>query len=175
NNLEKYGFSREQVIKIVCISFGTLSCSWKRTENILNNLEEYGFNSKQVIKIVYSFPQILGYSWERTSGILNNLEKYGFSSKQIIKIVCTFPAILGCSWERTEKILNICKNIGFNILNAPHKLMFSPETLQSRINFLRIKFEMENEKLLKTIFASNKAFEKRFGISREELLKDYLD
>jgi len=103
------------------------------------------------------------------------LEKYGFSSKQIIKIVCTFPAILGCSWERTEKILNICKNIGFNILNAPHKLMFSPETLQSRINFLRIKFEMENEKLLKTIFASNKAFEKRFGISREELLKDYLD
>jgi len=82
---------------------------------------------------------------------------------------------LSCSWERTEKILNICKNIGFNILNAPHKLMFSPETLQSRINFLRIKFEMENEKLLKTIFASNKAFEKRFGISREELLKDYLD
>lgn len=106
---------------------------------------------------------------------LQGIIDFGFSREQVIKIVFTFPATLGCSWKRTEEILNICKNIGFNILNAPYKLVLSPKTLQSRINFLRNKFEMRNDQVLKIIFRGNKRFEEQFGISKEELLRDYLD
>ena len=104
---------------------------------------------------------------------MNNLEKYGFGHEQVVKIFYTLPATLGCSWERTKEVLDIFRNIDFNVLNKPKHLMFSPNTLQSRINFLRIKFEMENTELVKVVFQGNKQFEKRFEISKEELLRDY--
>ena len=141
----------------------------------LQGLKDYGFLEKQIQKIVSVFPATLSCSWERTLGILNNLEEYGFSSEQVIKIVCGFPTTLGCSWERTEKLLDIFQSIGFNVSNKPVRLMFSPDTLQSRINFLRIKFKIENTELVKVVFRNNKQFEKQFGISKEELLRDYLN
>lgn len=78
-NLKRYGFSADEVRKIVMKFPAVLACTAERTNVLLGNLERYGFSADNVRGIVMKFPAMLGYTAERTNEVMRWHDKHGIS------------------------------------------------------------------------------------------------
>ena len=143
-NLEKYGFSMEEIIEMVRKLPSIPAYTAERINKLLRNLEKYGFSKEQVIKIVVKQPAILNYTAERINKLLRNLEKYGFSKEQVIKIVVKQPAILNYTAERINKLLRNLEKYGFSkeqvikmVVELPTILGYTAERTGNSIEWFR--------------------------------------
>lgn len=102
-------------------------------------------------------------------GKRENLEAYGFTRAQVQKMCVAFPGILGCTEARTRTALMVMEEIGCDPLTKPQRLMFSPDLLRARLRFLKTK-GLGGKEVLHHVFASNEQFERRWGVSRAQLL-----
>jgi len=143
-NLQEYGFTKDQAIKVKVGFPNLLGCTAERTNGLLKNLQEYGFTKNQLIKMAASLTSLLSYTAERTNGLLKNLQKYGFTKNQVIKMAAVFPSLLSYTAERTNGLLKNLQEYGFTKnqvikmeVKLPSLLGYTAERTGKHIEWLR--------------------------------------
>ena len=163
-NLGGYGFSKEEVRKIVLEAPAVLSFAEESVNSKLKNYEAYGFSKEEVRKLVLGSRSAVEYAEKSVNSKLRNLEAYGFSRAEVRKIVLGVPAALGCAKKSVNsKLRNLEKTRTFHngfamtldnrkvrklILSFPSVLSFSEHTLGWKMRTMAVITEGEKQEML---------------------------
>ena len=173
--LEKLGFSREDIIKMLKFLPPIFGYSMDNINKKLTDLEELGYSREDIIDMIKAFPTIMGYSIDNIKKKFDDLEKIGFSEDEIISMTKSLPALLGLSIENIKEKIEFYDSIGMHDLasHKPRYLMQSVSLSYARYQFYLsrgITIRMDNYKRL---FISNKDFLKQYLVTKTDLLNMY--
>ena len=98
---------------------------------------------------------------------LESLEAYGFARGEVRATVKRLPALLGYTAERTGRNILLVRSAGIDVREHTALLILAPDLLQGRIAYTK----QEGLALTPSLLGqSNKAWEKRFGLTRDEVI-----
>jgi hypothetical protein len=142
-NLGGYGFSKEEVRKIVLEAPAVLSFAEESVNSKLKNYEAYGFSKEEVRKLVLGSRSAVEYAEKSVNSKLRNLEAYGFSRAEVRKIVLGMPAVLDCAKKPVNSKLRNLEAYGFSraevrkiVLGVPAALGCAKKSVNSKLRNL---------------------------------------
>ncbi len=144
NYLEKYGYLKKQIEKI--IHNHSLNCY--QEEKLLNKiivintfLEDLGFNNKQIIKMTSLQPELYCYNLKILQDKLENFLKIGYEFGTLLKMLEILPNLLAYHQEKINNKITELLNLGYtmkNIFNMTKKL---PQLYCYKSNFITNYFQ----------------------------------
>lgn len=171
------GYTIEETIKIIIKNPKIFTYDFKPNGNIDNKynyfLKELGYKEEQITLITTRFPEIYSLSINTIQGRLNHLINLGFHPNIIKIMFYNFPQIISFTNELIDEKYNYYASINMLdiFIKDPKYLMQSIQLTEARRQYLINKnLDINNYKKL---FISNKKFKKNYGITNEEILKDY--
>ena len=137
-----------------------------------------GYTRDDVIKMTKRFPILYTLSVDKMGQKINNMEKFGdigFAREEVIEMTKKLPALFGLTDDNISQKIELYDSIGLHdvAIKTPQNLMQSAALSYARYCFFlekNIEINMSNYAYL---FYNNKAFESKYKISKEELLKKY--
>ncbi|HOL10695.1 MAG TPA: hypothetical protein PLH87_11255 [Bacillota bacterium] len=171
NYLKAKGFADKQIIKMWHRSSNMMGLKDENIDEKFANFLKKGFKTNQIIEMCYKSPSIMCYSSEKINVKFNRFLELGLKLEQVVEMWHKSPYLACQSIERTEKHFELCQKydlMGYVISN-PNNLIISPDLLEARIYF----FIENGISLDKGLFDDNEAIEKKYNITREELLRNY--
>ena len=142
-------------------------------------LISYGYSKEDANKIIDNY-SLTGYKEDtlkqKTIEIFDYMNNgLNYSREEVIKMTKTLPAIYSYSIENIKEKMDFYDSIDMHRLAVvdTKQLMQSVNLSYSKYMFFKdkhVNVSMDNYRLL---FTGNKLFEKRYGISKEELIEKY--
>ena len=151
------------------------SVSIENLKQKIEDMENLGYSREEVIKMTKGLPSIFGYSIENLKQKIEDMENLGYSRAEVIKMTKGLPSIYGLSIENMRQKIEFYDSIGLHSLAilAPKCLMQSTKLSYARYMFFKEKSVSIDETNYAKLFASQKKFERQYGIPKEELLARY--
>jgi hypothetical protein len=141
----------------------------EQIDELMKRLGDYGFTPSEIIKMIEDFPRLLKIKVKSFNEFVarfhGGLELADYEIRKMLK---SAPSILKCTADRLTALLTIFEEVGYDFREKPQHFMFSPKLLRGRIIVLRRNLGCVPHNKL---FTENTKFEKRFGISRDELIE----
>lgn len=174
-DLKKLGYTKEEIIKM---TKSTPSIYDYSTETLLQKIEDIkqlGYSMEEVIEITKNSSVIFTYNIESMEQKIEDLKKLGYSKEEVIKMTIDFPKIYDFSAENIKQKIEFYDSINLHSLatKSPKDLMQSTALSYARYMFYKENGISIDETNYKKLFASQKSFEKQYGIKKEELLIKY--
>ena len=134
-----------------------------------------GYTREEVLKMTKSLPSIYSLSIESIKQKIIDMMSLGYTKEEVLKMTKSFPSIYGLSIENIKQKITFYDSIDMHELAIvdPMLLMQSVDVSYARYAFYRemgIEISMSN---YRGLFINNKQFEKRYGITKKELLEKY--
>ena len=175
DNLLKLGFTYDDVIKMTRICPQIFTLSTDKVNDKVKYILSLGFTMEEVIHIAKLFPVICSYSIKRIDDKIKYIMSFGYTLSNVRDMIKNYPSILSMSIENLQGKIEFYKSINLSdiVISDTKELMISLSIIYSRYMFYRdigINIDRSNYALL---FIKNKDFERRYKISKEELLKRY--
>ena len=175
DNLLKLGFTYDDVIKMTRICPQIFTLSTDKVNDKVKYILSLGFTMEEVIHISKLFPVICSYSIKRIDDKIKYIMSFGYTLSNVRDMIKNYPSILSMSIENLQGKIEFYKSINLSdiVISDTKELMISLSIIYSRYMFYRdigINIDRSNYALL---FIRNKDFERRYKISKEELLKRY--
>ena len=175
NEFQVIGYKRDDVIRITksmpqLFGYGNISIN-KKIEDIQN----IGYSKDEVIAMIKKAPQLYGYSIESIYQKIRDIQSLGYSKEEAIKMTKNLPQLYGLSIENIKQKVDFYESIDMRyiVTEKTSLLMQSTKLSYARYMFFKdnnIVFEQDNSRKL---FCNQKEFEKRYGITNEQLLEKY--
>ena len=169
------GYNQQEIIKM---TKSTPSIYDYSTETLLQKIEDIkqlGYSMEEVIEITKNSSVIFTYNIESMEQKIEDLKKLGYSKEEVIKMTIDFPKIYDFSAENIKQKIEFYDSINLHSLatKSPKDLMQSTALSYARYMFYKENGISIDETNYKKLFASQKSFEKQYGIKKEELLIKY--
>ena len=143
--------------------------------NRITNLRLQGFCIFEVKELIEKFPPVLGMTIENVNSKIETLKKYGYNEDEYISTILKNPTILNSSIEYIENFFNL-----MNIIGVPDPLEKFSRLKYVSLNLTYARYQYLTSKGIPAgnygyskLFIDGKKFEQKYGISTEELLKQY--
>ena len=175
-DLQKLGYEKEVIIKILLNQPQVLCYGIENIKNKINDLMSLGFTKEQILKMTSFFPKIYSLSISKIKDTINTLEQLGFTKEETIKMIYELPTLLGYEINNIIEKVSYIISIGLkdSILKNPKNLMQSAELTEARDKYLTEELNLDiNDKNYILLFRCNNIFKNKFNITKEELLKKY--
>ena len=176
-NFESLKYSKEDALKILGNMPTLFNLDKSRIDKNIENMEKYGYTNETYRKMTVSHASLLNLTNRRMNSKLKGLEKLGFSKDEIIYMTSVAPNLITSSVEMTKEKIEYLRYIGFGELlkRKPTILITGVATVYARYEFFKnhvppIKIDETHHS---NLFIDWKRFEKRFGITKQDLLKKY--
>lgn len=147
-------------------------------EELKKYLKEIGYSENDIEELVNE----CGISGLKPETLLDNIKRnyeffisFGYSQEEVIKKTKFLHAIYRYSIENIKQKIKFYDSIGLHSLAVKDskKLMQSTALSYARYMFYKDNGISIDETNYKKLFASQKSFEKQYGIKKEELLTKY--
>ena len=176
-NFESFGYSKEDALKLLGHMPTLFNLTKGKIKDRLDNMEKYGYPRETCRNMTVSHSSLLNLTKRLLNSKLKALEKLGFSKDEIIYITSIAPNLITSSTEMTKDKIEYLREIGLGELlkRKPTILVTGVSTVYARYEFFKHHeppIEI-SEKHHSYLFIDWKRFEKRFGITKKELLKQY--
>ena len=173
--LIELGYSQEEVIKMTKSFPSIFNYSIESIKQKIEDIKQLGYSQEEVIKMTKSLPTIFGLSIENMKQKIEDIKQLGYSQEEVIKMTKAFPTIFGYSIENMKQKIEFYDYIGLHSLPvmSPKCLMQSTALSYARYMFLREKGIRIDETNYIKLFSSQKGFQRKYGITKEELLAKY--
>ena len=174
-NFEKLGYAKEEILKMTKTIPSIFDYSIETLRQKIEDLEQLGYTPEEVIKITKNSPVIFTYNIENMNKKIEDIENLGYSREEVIKMTLDFPGIYDFSAENLKQKIEFYDSIKLHSLatKSPKDLMQSTSLSYARYMFYKDNGISIDETNYKKLFASQKSFEKQYGIKKEELLAKY--
>ena len=134
-----------------------------------------GYTKDDVINMSKNFPQIYILSFDNIKDKIKFIEELGYSNQTVIQMTKKLSTLFGLTNKNIQEKIELYDSLGMHALPIidTKQLMQSTRLTYSRYLFYKeigIDINMNNYKLL---FASNKSFERKYKMTKEELLSNY--
>ena len=169
------GYSKKEIIKMTKRVSAIYGYSIENIKQKIEDMEELGYSREEVIKMTKSMPAIYGYSIENIKQKIEDIEELGYSREEVIKMTIGLPTILGLSIENIKQKVEFYNYIGLCSLAVvdPKKLMQSTKLSYARYMFFKEKGIVIDKINYNKLFANQKQFEKKYGLTKDEILQKY--
>ena len=174
-DMEELGYSREEVIKMTKNLPAIYGYSIENIKQKIEDMEELGYSRKEVIKMTKNLPAIYSYSIRNIKQKIKDMEGLGYSRKEVVKMTKSLPQIYGLSIENIKQKIGFYDSIGLHFLAivAPRNLMQSIKLSYARYMFFKEKGIVIDETSYRKLFVGQKQFEKKYGLTKNEILQKY--
>ena len=174
-DMKKLGYKQEEFIKMTKESPALYSYSIENIKQKIEDLTKLGYTKEDILKMTKSTPSIYDYSTETLRQKIEDIKKLGYSQEEVIKMTIDFPGIYDFSTENLKQKIEFYDSINLHSLatKSPKDLMQSIALSYARYMFYKDNGISIDETNYKKLFASQKSFEKQYGIKKEELLTKY--
>ena len=176
--LKSLGYTEYDINEII----NTYPISDTRKDTLIKNVKrnyiflvELGYSQEDVIKMTKNLPAIYCLSIENMKQKIEDLKHLGYSQEGVIKMTKTLPSIFGYSIENMKQKIEFYDYIGLHLLAviSPKDLMQSTALSYARYMLLQEKGIRIDETNYKELFSCQKNFQRKYGITKEELLAKY--
>lgn len=176
-HFQDLGYSKKQAIKLLQNMPTLFNLTSKRIDSSFDNMEKYGFNRDTFKEMTVSHSSLLNLSNKLMNKKLEALEKLGFTKEEVINITSSTPTLITSSIEMTRDKIEYLRSIGLGsiITKTPTNLITSTATIYARYEFFKNRkppVEIDDEHYA-NLFISWRNFEKKYGMTKEELLTQY--
>ena len=174
-DLTKLGYTKEDILKMTKSTPSIYDYSTETLIQKIEDLEQLGYTPEEVIKITKNSSVIFTYNIENMNKKIEDIKKLGYSQEEVIKMTIDFPGIYDFSTENLKQKIEFYDSINLHSLatKSPKDLMQSTALSYARYMFYKDNGISIDETNYKKLFASQKSFEKQYGIKKEELLTKY--
>lgn len=170
------GYTNEEIIRIISKNTKIFTYDFNQNGNIdikYNFLKSLGYKEEQIILLTTRFPEIYSMSITTIQERLNLLTTLGFHPSIVKIMFYNFPQIISFTQELIQEKYDYYNSLNMLdiFIKDPKYLMQSIELTESRRQYLTSRnIEVSNYKKL---FVSNKRFKKNYGVTNEDVLRDY--
>ena len=174
----KLGYNENEYVEIV----NTYPIINTRPETLVRKVKEnyeflisLGYSKEEIIKMTKNLPAIYNYSIGNIKQKIEDMEELGYSREEVIKMTIGLPSILGLSIENIKQKIEFYDFIGLHFLAVvdPKKLMQSTKLSYARYMFFKEKGIVIDKINYNKLFANQKQFEKKYGLTKDEILQKY--
>ena len=175
NNIEyfnKLGIDTNMVLEMMISFPGVIARTTDALEKRIKKLEELKLSKEDIIKIIISNPEIFSYSIDSIKDKIEVLQELEMNDEDIKSMCINFPGILNGDKENLRD-----KLIYFKEINLLDKIIVNPRHLRQGVRLTYARYEYYkyigkeiNEDNFVRLFEGQKSFEKRTGISKQELI-----
>ena len=138
----------------------------------LEYLSSIGFTDSDIIMMTCNNPYIFFYSNEAIQNKIEAIGNTGFLLEDVLRMMKNFPLLFGYDSHTTLEKIDYYRRIGLEefLLQNSRILLYPLSLVQSRVRFLEKKEPISNTNCL-NLFLEDHSFLKKYGCSREQLLK----
>ena len=175
SDLEKLGYSKKRIIIMTKKNPAIFSFSIISIRKKIEDLIALGFSPEEVLEMTSVYPALFGYTIENMKQKIDDIVSLGFSLEEVMHMAKDFPSIFGLSIDNIREKVEFYRQIGLPELPLmdPSLLMQSVALSYARFMFFQEKGIMISYDNKKRLFMAGSEFEKRYGISKVELLDMY--
>lgn len=175
NFFNSFGMNNRQVVKLLVSCPNVLTLNIETMHSKVKDLKSLGYNDNEIINILSIYPAILTYNIETIKNKIRDIMSLGYTLEETLHITKTLPALFGLSFETIKEKIDFYNSVGLeNIpIDNPKCLMQSSLLSKARYEFLKERDIEVTKTNYRIIFKDNKAFQKMFGVSNEQLLLSY--
>ena len=172
-DIAQLGYTEKDVVKMTRSNPTILGLSLDNITTKIDDMKQLGYTEVEITRMTKKLPAIFGYNIESMTQRIEDVVKLGYTQEEVIQMTKVLPAIFGYDIERIEKRIDFLDSVNLHKIPVidPMKLMQSPERCYAMYQFFKVKgIEIDYTNYSK-IFIPEKAFEKQYGITTEELLE----
>lgn len=175
DGLEKLGYSRENIIKIMVASSKIFYYDSETIKQKIQDIKDLGYSDEEVLKMTSIFPSLLIYGIDYIRQKIIDLIELGFTKEEVYFMTIETPALFGYSIDNIrDKVKNLTRlHLGNIITKEPGRLITSSKLVFARYQFLTANNYDVSEGNHGKLFYQEKVFKKLFGKSNVELLALY--
>ena len=134
-----------------------------------------GYKKEEFIKMIVVFPKLYTYSLENIEEKISELFSLGFTKEEILNITKELPALYGLNIETIKEKIDFYDSINLRqiLIEDPKNLMQSVELSKARYYFYQeIGLEIDEINYRK-LFIAQKRFEKKYNLTKQDLINKY--
>lgn len=167
--------SSKMVTDLVLAEANILNTDYIKINIQLERIAKFGYTKKQLINIVKNNPTTLVTPIDDLKKRFYSMTEYKYSKNDVLRFTSRIPDLLTYPDERVENRFLILNAIGLHDapIKSPYILRFSSHTTYARYCYFidnNIEINMEN---YNDLFACEKDFSKKYGVSSNRLTKIY--
>lgn len=168
-NFIHLGYAESEFFKLLTKFPQLLDLEPSNIDNKINTYIKIGFTKEDIKQMSLILPSIFGYSIDNIYSKIIDIMNLGFSKEETINILKKTPQLFGYSIENIKAKVEYLYSINLKhlIVKDSNILIPSKDTTNARYNYLT---EI-NSFAPKELYKKNKDFEKKYKITKEELIK----
>ena len=174
--LKSLGYTKAQIIKMASLFPSMFSYCVDNINDKIAFLLSIGYTKEQILQMTSLISGIYGHSDDNIMNKINFLISLGYTKEEVLKMTLLYPGIFSTSVDATKEKVDFLKEIGLKdfLVEKPKNLIQSVDLTYARFKYLTLdKSRSLDKTTIDYLFTGAKAFEKIFGISKEELLARY--
>lgn len=171
----KKNYTKEEIAKMFLKLPSLFSHDEQKYDSIYSFFDNKGYSKEQTKHITITFTSVFSYGSKTLQTKYDAIKNCDYEDKEIIEITSSLPSIYGSSTSLIKEKLKFYNSLGLKeaILHKPTNLIQSIELSYARYNFFLDNNMLITDDNRYLLFVGNEIFERRFNITKEELLNNY--
>lgn len=174
-SLEILGYTDKELLKMTAACPTIYGFSIESMEEKIKKFIQLGYKRSDALNITKKTPTLFCLAIENIEKKFKDLESLGFTKEEVIEMTLTLPALFELSINNIREKTEYYNFIGLKemVIKDARQLMQSLELSYARYEFLKEKGIVINLDNYRKLFEAQNPFEKKYHITKEELLKLY--
>ena len=173
--MQSLGYTKDDVLYIVQRQSSILWTTFEVMQEKIEQMQKMGYTKEEVLKMARSNTRIYNLSIEHVQSKIEKMKQLGYRKEEILNMCKMLPVIFSLSTDNIQEKVEFYYFIGLSSLvtQKPTIMIQSVQLSYAKYKFLEGIGVYIDETNYYSLLMEQNSFEKKYGITNEELLAKY--